>query len=76
MVAVALITMNLRPSKINCIYAEPAVDLRHAKIVRVASVEPNRYDRQGNDEYSQTGDLYRLLKPDAQQRLVGGEAQS
>ncbi|WP_310416799.1 catalase [Chamaesiphon sp. OTE_8_metabat_110] len=57
--------------KQNCAYVEPAMDLGHVKVVRAASVEPNRYDHhQGNDEYSQAGDLYRLLKPDAQQRLV------
>ena len=39
------------------------MDLGHVKV--------DRYDHhQGNDEYSQAGDLYRLLKPDAQQRLV------
>jgi catalase len=49
--------------KQNCAYAEPAMDLGHVKVVR--------YDHhQGNDEYTQAGDLYRLLKPDAQQRLV------
>jgi catalase len=47
----------------NCAYADPAWDLGHVKV--------DRYDHhQGNDEYSQAGDLYRLLKPDAQQRLV------
>lgn len=31
----------------------------------------DRYDHhKGNDEYTQAGNLYRLLKPDAQQRLV------
>ncbi len=49
--------------KQNCAYAEPAMNLGHVKV--------DRYDHhQGNDEYSQAGDLYRLLKPDAQQRLV------
>jgi catalase len=49
--------------KQNCAYAEPAWDLGHVKA--------DRYDHhQGNDEYRQAGDLYRLLKPDAQKRLV------
>jgi catalase len=39
------------------------MDLGHVKV--------DRYDHhQGNDEYSQAGDLYRLLKLDAQQRLI------
>jgi catalase len=44
-------------------YAEPALDL--------GSVKADRYDhRQSNDDYTQAGDLYRLLKPDAQERLI------
>lgn len=49
--------------KQNCAYAEPALDLGHVKA--------DRYDhRQGNDDYSQAGDLYRLMTPDQQERLV------
>lgn len=49
--------------KQNCAYAEPALDLGHAKAAR--------YDhRQGNDDYTQAGDLYRLMTPDQQERLV------
>ena len=39
--------------KQNCAYAEPALNLGNAK--------GDRYDhRQGNDDYTQAGDLYRL----------------
>ena len=49
--------------KQNCVYADPASDL--------GTVKADRYDhRQGNDDYTQAGDLYRLLAPDAQERLV------
>lgn len=49
--------------KQNSAYAEPAMDLGHVVV--------DRYDHhKGNDEYTQAGNLYRLLKPDAQQRLV------
>ena len=43
--------------------AEPPLDL--------GDVAVDRFDhRNGNDEYSQTGDLYRLMSEDAKQRLV------
>lgn len=43
--------------------------------VRLSQVA--RYDHhKGNDEYSQAGDLYRLLKPDAQERLVSNIVES
>ena len=49
--------------KQNCTYAEPPLDLGNIKV--------DRYDhREGNDDYTQAGDLYRLLKPDAQERLI------
>lgn len=49
--------------KPNVDYTEPPLDLGHVAV--------DRYDhREGNDEYSQTGDLYRLLDEDAKQRLV------
>lgn len=49
--------------KQNCTYAEPPLDLGNVKV--------DRYDhREGNDDYTQAGDLYRLLKPDAQERLI------
>ncbi|MES1021861.1 catalase-related domain-containing protein [Gloeocapsa sp. BRSZ] len=49
--------------KQNCAYAEPALDLGNVKV--------DRYDRrQGNDDYTQAGDLYSLMTPDAQARLV------
>ncbi|VEP13027.1 Catalase [Hyella patelloides LEGE 07179] len=44
-------------------YQEPPLPL--------GNVAVDRYDHhEGNDEYSQTGDLYRLLDEDAKQRLV------
>ncbi|MFB2769028.1 catalase [Pelatocladus sp. BLCC-F211] len=49
--------------KQNCAYAEPALDLGNVKV--------DRYDhRAGNDDYTQAGDLYRLMTPDQQQRLI------
>ena len=43
--------------------AEPPLDL--------GDVAVDRFDhRNGNDEYSQTGDLYRLMSEDAKQRLA------
>ncbi len=43
-------------------FAEPALKL---------SGDADRYNhRAGNDDYTQPGNLFRLLKPDAQQRLV------
>jgi catalase len=49
--------------KQNCAYAEPALDLGNVKV--------DRYDhRAGNDDYTQTGDLYRLMTPDQQERLI------
>ncbi len=55
--------------KQNCVYADPAWDLGNVKV--------DRYDhRKGNDDYTQAGDLYRLMKPDAQQRLVANIVES
>ncbi len=49
--------------KQNCAYAEPALDL--------GNVKADRYDhRAGNDDYTQAGELYRLMTPDQQERLV------
>lgn len=49
--------------KQDCAYVEPPLDLGNVKV--------DRYDhREGNDDYTQAGDLYRLLKPDAQERLI------
>jgi catalase len=49
--------------KQNPAYAEPAMDIATGAI--------DRYDhREGNDDYTQAGDLYRLMPPDAQARLV------
>jgi len=49
--------------KQNCAYAEPALDL--------GQVKADRYDhRQGNDDYTQAGDLYRLMTPDQQEQLI------
>lgn len=49
--------------KQNSAYAEPALDLGNVKV--------DRYDhRVGNDDYTQAGDLYRLMTPDQQERLI------
>lgn len=50
-------------------YAEPAYDL--------GSVAADRYDgNTANDNYSQAGDLFRLMTPDAQQRLFSNLAEA
>lgn len=37
----------------------------------LGNVKVDRYDhRAGNDDYTQAGDLYRLMTPDQQQRLL------
>ena len=44
-------------------YAEPPLPL--------GDVKADRYDhREGNDDYTQAGDLYRLMKPEEQERLA------
>lgn len=49
--------------KQNPAYADPAFPL--------GNVSANRYDhREGNDDYTQAGDLYRLMTPEQQQRLI------
>ncbi|MDJ0735718.1 MAG: catalase [Nostocaceae cyanobacterium] len=49
--------------KENPAYAEPPMYL--------GDVTADRYDhRQGNDDYTQAGDLYRLMSADAQERLI------
>ena len=49
--------------KQNCAYAEPSTPL--------GNVSADRFDhRVGNDDYTQAGNLYRLLKPEQQERLV------
>lgn len=49
--------------KQNCAYVEPPIDLGHVK--------SDRYDhRVGNDDYTQAGDLYRIMTPDQQERLI------
>jgi catalase len=48
----------------------PAQDLRFAEPPLKISGDAARYDhRQGNDDYTQPGDLFRLMPPDEQQRL-------
>ncbi len=47
----------------NLAYAEPALDL--------GTVKADRHDhREGNDDYSQAGDLYRIMTPDQQEQLI------
>lgn len=49
--------------KQNSAYAEPPLPL--------GDVSAERYDhRQGNDDYTQAGDLYRLMTPEEQERLI------
>jgi len=49
--------------KQNPTYAEPALDFEPGMI--------DRYDhREGNDDFTQAGDLYRLMEPEAKARLV------
>lgn len=49
--------------KQNPAYAEPPLPL--------GNVTGDRYDhREGNDDYTQAGDLFRLMKPDQQERLA------
>lgn len=49
--------------KQNSAYGEPALELGHVKA--------DRYDhRSGNDDYTQAGDLYRLMTPEQQERLI------
>jgi catalase len=49
--------------KQNPAYAEPPMQL--------GNVAVDRYDhREGNDDYTQAGDLYRLMTPDQQERLI------
>jgi catalase len=39
--------------------------------LNLGNVKGDRYNhRQGNDDYTQAGDLYRLMTPDEQERLV------
>ncbi|MGM3309347.1 catalase [Anabaena sp. WFMT] len=47
----------------NPAYAEPALDLGNVKC--------DRYNhREGNDDYTQAGDLYRIMTPDQQEQLI------
>ncbi|HLO85294.1 MAG TPA: catalase [Nostocaceae cyanobacterium] len=49
--------------KQNPAYKEPALDL--------GTVKGDRYDhREGNDDYTQAGDLYRIMTPDQKERLI------
>ncbi|MBV8886108.1 MAG: catalase [Chroococcidiopsidaceae cyanobacterium CP_BM_RX_35] len=55
---------NENAPKQNPAYAEPPMPL--------GNVAADRYDhREGNNDYTQAGDLYRLMTPDQQERLVG-----
>lgn len=49
----------------------PAEDKRFSEPPLKISGDADRYDhREGNDDYKQPGDLFRLMAPDAQQRLM------
>jgi catalase len=58
---------NYEPNSFN----GPSEDPRFRDIPVKITGNGDRYDhRQGNDDYSQAGDLFRLLAPDAKQRLI------
>ena len=56
-------------------FGGPVQDARFAEPPLKISGDAERYDhRVGNDDYTQPGDLFRLMKPDAKQRLFGNIA--
>jgi catalase len=56
-------------------FGGPVQDPRFAEPPLKISGNADRYDhRDGNDDYTQAGDLFRLMKPDQQQRLFGNIA--
>ena len=51
-------------------FGGPAEDHRFKEPPLKISGDADRYDhREGNDDYTQPGNLYRLMPPDAQERL-------
>jgi len=60
--------VNYEPNSFN----GPVDDEKYTEPMVAAEGDIGRWNhREGNDDYSQAGDLFRLLKPDAQQRLIG-----
>jgi catalase len=58
-------------------FGGPAQDARFAEPPLRISGDADRYDhRDGNDDFTQAGNLFRLMKPDEQQRLFGNIAAS
>jgi catalase len=56
-------------------FGGPVQDARFAEPPLKISGDANRYShRDGNDDYTQAGDLFRLMKPDEQQRLFTNTA--
>ena len=57
-------------------YTCPAATAAAEPPLRISG-DAARYDhREGNDDYTQAGDLFRLMDPAAQQRLFGNIARS
>jgi catalase len=58
-------------------FSGPAQDKRFVEPPLKISGDAARYNhREGNDDYRQPGDLFRLMSPDAQQRLFGNIAEA
>jgi len=58
-------------------FGGPAQDARFAEPPLRISGDADRYNhRDGNDDFTQAGDLFRLMKPDEQQRLFANIAAS
>jgi catalase len=56
-------------------FGGPAQDARFAEPPLRISGDADRYNhRDGNDDFTQAGDLFRLMKPDEQQRLFANIA--
>lgn len=56
-------------------FGGPVEDKRYAEPPLAISGDADHYNhRDGNDDYRQAGDLFRLLAPDAQERLFGNIA--
>jgi catalase len=58
-------------------FGGPAQDPQYTELPMKISGDAARYDhREGNDDYTQAGDLYRLLPPDQKARLIANLAGS
>jgi catalase len=60
-------TPNFEPNS----FSGPLEDLRYRELPYKVSGDVNRFNhREGNDDYRQALDLFRLMKPDEKQRLI------